>query len=220
MLLGFIFRLHEAYKSGSFVDAINAFKLYVDIDPKKLNHTMLWEIITIIKDTFVGLTDTSSPVKVIENFNNKLNELKNENLKISLFGESFCVTVFDEYDLNNNKAIVSNLSALTWATSLKLFTEVFSPESKYMTVHQAKGLEWDKVIVSLNPNNFDKIKLPIVYSNPEILKEEAADEFVRMYYVACSRARESLYIHLPSGFDQNVITTALNGRNISYEIII
>lgn len=89
-----------------------------------------------------------------------------------------------------------------------------------MTVHQAKGLEWDKVIVSLNPNNFDKIKLPIVYSNPEILKEAAADEFVRMYYVACSRARESLYIHLPSGFDQNVITTALNGRNISYEIII
>ena len=181
---------------------------------------MLWEIIAIIKDTFVGLTDTSSPVKVIENFNNKLNELKNENLKTSLFGESFCVTVFDEYDLNNNKPIVSNLSALTWATSFKLFTEVFSPESKYMTVHQAKGLEWDKVIVSLNPNNFDKIKLPIVYSNPEILKEEAADEFVRMYYVACSRARESLYIHLPSGFDQNVITTALNGRNISYEIII
>ena len=122
--------------------------------------------------------------------------------------------------MNNNKPIVSNLSALTWATSFKLFTEVFSPESKYMTVHQAKGLEWDKVIVSLNPNNFDKIKLPIVYSNPEILKEAAADEFVRMYYVACSRARESLYIHLPSGFDQNVITTALNGRNISYEIII
>lgn len=216
----FIFRLHEAYKSGSFVDALNAFKLYVDIDPMKLNHSMLWGIIAVIKDTFVGLTDTSSPVEVIEKFNNKLNELKNENLKTSLFGETFCVTVFDEYDLNNNKPIVSNLSALTWATSFKLFTEVFSPESKYMTVHQAKGLEWDKVIVSVNPNNFDKIKLPIVYSNPEILKEEAADEFVRMYYVACSRARESLYVHLPSGFDQNVITAALDGRNINYEIII
>jgi len=215
----FIFRLHEAHKSGSFVDALNAFKLYIDIDRKKLNHSMLRQIIAIIRDTFEGLTDTSSPVEVIASFNSKLDDIEHKDLKTSLLGDSFCVSVFDEYDLNNNKSFVSNLSALTWATSFKLFTEVFSPESKYMTVHQAKGLEWDKVIVSVNPNNFDKIKLPAVYSNPEILKEEAADEFVRMYYVACSRARESLYLHLPSGFDQNAIITALNGRNVQYEII-
>lgn len=215
----FIFRLHEAHKSGSFVDALNAFKLYTDIDRKKLNHSMLRKIIAIIRDTFEGLTDTSSPVEVIASFNNKLDEAEYKDLKTALLGDTFCVSVFDEYDLNNNKAFVSNLSALTWATSYKLFTEVFSPESKYMTVHQAKGLEWDKVIVSVNPNNFDKIKLPAVYSNPEILKEEAADEFVRMYYVACSRAREELYIHLPDGFDQNAINTALDGRNVQYEII-
>lgn len=215
----FIFRLHEAHKSGSFVDALNAFKLYTDIDRKKLNHSMLRKIIAIIRDTFEGLTDTSSPVEVIASFNSKLDADEYKDLKTSLLGESFYVSVFDEYDISNNKPFVSNLSALTWATSFKLFTEVFSPESKYMTVHQAKGLEWDKVIVSVNPNNFDKIKLPAVYSNPEILKEEAADEFVRMYYVACSRSRESLYIHLPSGFDQNAINTALNGRNVQYEII-
>lgn len=215
----FIFRLHEAHKSGSFVDALNAFKLYIDIDRKKLNHSMSRQIIAIIRDSFEGLTDTSSPVEVIASFNSKLDELEHKDLKTSLLGDSFYVSVFDEYDLNNNKSFVYSLSSLTWATSYKLFTEVFSPESKYMTVHQAKGLEWDKVIVSVNPNNFDKIKLPAVYSNPEILKEEAADEFVRMYYVACSRAREELYIHLPVGFDQNVINTALNGRNVQYEII-
>lgn len=88
-----------------------------------------------------------------------------------------------------------------------------------MTVHQAKGLEWDEVIVSVSPNNFDKIKLPAVYNKPEILKEAAADEFVRMYYVACSRARDSLYIHLADGFDQNIIDTALKDRNVQYEII-
>ncbi|NBH83982.1 hypothetical protein D7X88_13475 [bacterium C-53] len=27
-----------------------------------------------------------------------------------------------------------------------------------MTVHQAKGLEWDKVIISVTPNKFDKIR--------------------------------------------------------------
>ena len=215
----FIFRLHDAHKNGSFVDALNAFKLYNDIDHKKLNHSMLRKIIEIIRDTFEGLTDISSPVEVIASFNNKLDEVEYNDLKTSLLGETFYVSVFDEYDLNNNKSFVSNLSALTWATSFKLFTEVFSPESKYMTVHQAKGLEWDKVIVSVNPNNFDKIKLSEVYHNPEILKEEATDEFVRMYYVACSRARKSLYIHLPSGFDQNVINTALKDRNVQYEII-
>ena len=31
--------------------------------------------------------------------------------------------------------------------------------SKYMTVHQAKGLEWDKVIVSVTTNRFDKIQI-------------------------------------------------------------
>lgn len=215
----FIFKLHEAYESGSFIDALNAFKLYFDIDKKKLNHFILRQMISIIRATFEGLTDTTSTVHVIEKFNNIINDLKYKDLNTSLFGESFCVNVFDEYDLSNNKTFVSDLLNLTWVTSFKLFTEIFSSESKYMTVHQSKGLEWNKVIVSVNPNKFDKIKLPTVYINPEILKEEAADEFVRMYYVACSRAKESLYIHLPSEFDQNVISIALDGKNIQYEIL-
>lgn len=215
----FIFKLSEAHEKGSFVDALNAFKLYTDIDRRKLSHSIVRQITEIIDDTFKGLTDSSSPVEVITIFNNRLDEIKYNDLKILLLGESFYVPVFDEYDLNNNKPIVSNLTALTWATSFKLFTEVFSPGSKYMTVHQAKGLEWDEVIVSVSPNNFDKIKLPAVYNKPEILKEAAADEFVRMYYVACSRARDSLYIHLADGFDQNIIDTALKDRNVQYEII-
>jgi superfamily I DNA/RNA helicase len=215
----FIFKLSEAYEKGSFVDALNAFKLYTDIDCRKLSHSIVRQITEIIDDTFKGLTDSSSPVEVITIFNNRLDEIKYNDLKVLLLGESFYVPVFDEYDLNNNKPIVSNLTALTWATSFKLFTEVFSPGSKYMTVHQAKGLEWDEVIVSVSPNDFDKIKLPAVYNKPEILKEAAADEFVRMYYVACSRARDSLYIHLADGFDQNIIDTALKDRNVQYEII-
>jgi superfamily I DNA/RNA helicase len=141
----------------------------------------------------------------------------------SILSENFKVIVFDDYDLDsdNRKSVefVNNLSNLTWETSFKLFTEVFSLKSKYMTVHQAKGLEWDSVIVSVMPNNFDKVNLPTVYSDPQILKEEPADEFVRMYYVACSRAKEDLYIHLPDGFDQTIINTALNGKNVDYEII-
>src|SRR5699024_7454851 len=120
----------------------------------------------------------------------------------------------------NDKPIVENLKTLTWSTSFKLFSEVFSPGSKYMTVHQAKGLEWDEVIVSVTPSKrLNKIELTEVYNNPSILREEASDEFVRLYYVACSRARDCLYIHLPDGFDQNIICTALKGWNVQYEII-
>jgi DNA helicase-2/ATP-dependent DNA helicase PcrA len=73
-----------------------------------------------------------------------------------------------------------------------------------MTVRQAKGLEWNKVIVSLIPNKrFDSTDLEQMYSTPQILQETPAEEFTRMYYVACSRAKEELYIHLPD--DANLI---------------
>lgn len=72
-----------------------------------------------------------------------------------------------------------------------------------MTVHQAKGLEWDKVIVSVTPNKFDKINIADLYSNPQLMNENPADEFTRMYYVACSRAKEDLYVHI---LDESLIS--------------
>jgi hypothetical protein len=219
----FILRLYEAHIKGSFASALNALKLYADIDRRKLSLPTVRQIISIAKETFSTLSDSSSTVEVVSSFNMKLSEKYSE-LKSSLLGDEFNVAVFDEYDLTSNtkksKDFIANLTALTWETSYKLFTEVFSPQSKYMTVHQAKGLEWDKVIVSVTPNKFDKIILPAVYSNPLIKAEDAENEFVRMYYVACSRAREELYVHLPAGFEKNLLYTALEGKNIIYEITV
>jgi DNA helicase-2/ATP-dependent DNA helicase PcrA len=104
---------------------------------------------------------------------------------------------------------------------------VFSKDSKYMTVHQAKGLEWKKVIVSVTPSSRnDKTTLLALFSNPKILQETPQDEFTRMYYVACSRATEELYIHLPD--DTHLLTTIETNLNsfrqqhncrLEYEII-
>lgn len=105
---------------------------------------------------------------------------------------------------------------------------MFSAGSKYMTVHQAKGLEWKKVVVSLTPNkasNRDNTTLDAMYNNPCLLEEEAAQEFTRMYYVACSRAEEDLYIHLPNNFPPTTIDTAIrtfiikSKQKIDYKII-
>ena len=216
----FIFHLYEAYINGSFINALNAFKLYVEIDRNKLTLPVVQQIITLTKDTFAVLNNSTSTVSVINLFKANLYNESFSCLRENLLGNDFEISIFDDYDLSNKEKFINDLSALTWETSYKLFNEVFSQNSKYMTVHQAKGLEWDKVIVSVTPNSFDKIKLPAVYSNPQIMKEEAADEFVRIYYVACSRAKDDLYIHLSADFDQSIINSALNGRGVNYEIII
>lgn len=220
----FIFSFHKAYTSGSFIDVYNAFKLYADMDNHKLNVKLLRQIKLLADEIFEGLTDTSSTVAIIEALNSKIKDVKYTLVRVNLFGDNFEVPIFDEYDLTSgskrSERFVNSLRQLTWATSYKLFSEVFSKESCYMTVHQAKGLEWDKVIVSVEPSKTEgkEIKLCDVYSNPQILQETSAEEFVRMYYVACSRAREDLYIHLPSGFDTSLIASAFQKMS-AYEII-
>lgn len=56
------------------------------------------------------------------------------------------------------------MNNLFWNTSYKIFTQVFSENSKYMTVHQAEGLDWDKVIVSVSPDKNDNIDIEDLYS--------------------------------------------------------
>lgn len=57
------------------------------------------------------------------------------------------------------------------------------------------------------------------------MEENAANEFVRMYYVACSRAKEDLYIHIPKKELQGVIKSSLSkfidgsGLLIEYEFV-
>lgn len=220
----FIFSFHKAYTSGSFIDVYNAFKLYADMDSHKLNVKLLRQIKLLADETFEGLTDTSSAVSVIEALNIKIKSVKYALVRTHLLGDNFEVPVFDEYDLSSgskhSEKLVNSLKQLTWATSYKLFSEVFSKESHYMTVHQAKGLEWDKVIVSVEPSREEakETKLCDVYSNPQILQETVAEEFARIYYVACSRAKEDLYIHLPAGFDTSLIAGIFQEAN-AYEVI-
>jgi len=220
----FIFSLYDAYTSGSFIDAYNAFRLYTDIDRRRFNVKLLLQIKSLADETFEGLVDTTSTVTIIEKLNSKINDTKYTLMRISFLGDDFEIPVFDEYDLTSgskrSEKFIKSLRQLNWATSHKLFKEVFSKESHYMTVHQAKGLEWDKVVVSVEPSKSEEKEITLcdIYSNPQILQETSAEEFVRMYYVACSRAREDLYIHLPADFDISLIPKVFRDAS-AYEII-
>ena len=222
-----IFGLWNGYRTGAFIDILKAFSLYLDIDYKKITPKSISLIKKLSGSLFADLnenTTNETTTNVIENFNVQIMDEQYFELK-GVLGADFKIPVFDDADRDDLKA---NVISLNWQTSYKLFTEVFSAGSKYMTVHQAKGLEWEKVVVSLIPNkasNKDNTTLEVMYNNPCLLKEQAAQEFTRMYYVACSRAKEDLYIHLPNDFSLTTIDTAIrtftikSKQKIDYEII-
>lgn len=203
----FIFNLWESYENGSLVDMISALRIYLDIDAKHITPKFIFRFNQMLKSVFNDVANSSITCEVIQMFNNQISSDEYVDLK-ELFKEGISeISVFDEQDRED---LTKNVSSLRWDTSYKLFTEVFSENSKYMTVHQAKGLEWDKVIVSLTPTRRDGINISNVFSLPQLTAESSSNEFVRMYYVACSRAREDLYIHIPSGCTKDIIVSNLD----------
>ena len=203
----FIFNLWESYENGSLVDMISALRIYLDIDAKHITPKFIFRFNQMLKSVFNDVANSSITCDVIQMFNNQISSDEYVDLK-ELFKEGISeISVFDEQDRED---LTKNVSSLRWDTSYKLFTEVFSENSKYMTTHQAKGLEWDKVIVSLTPTRRDGINISNVFSQPQLTAESSSNEFVRMYYVACSRAREDLYIHIPSGCTKDIIVSNLD----------
>ena len=218
----FIFKLWKSFENGSFIDMISALRIYLDIDAQDITPKFIFQFNNMLKEVFKDINNSSITFDVIQKFNNKISSSECIGLK-EVFKEGITeISVFDEQERED---LINNVSALRWDTSYKLFTEVFSENSKYMTAHQAKGLEWDKVIVSLTPTRRDGINLSYVFSQPQLTAENSANEFVRMYYVACSRAREDLYIHIPSGCTKDIIVNNLDayiqntGFKLEYEFL-
>ncbi|MDR1581650.1 MAG: ATP-dependent helicase [Prevotellaceae bacterium] len=219
----FIFWLWEAHQKGSFVDVIKALSLYAKIDKKKFTASVVLQIKELVDKLFETNPVASLTVNKIDEFNAELTNDRYFELRSEILEENeFKITIFTEYD-DRLKPLVSQLN---WETSYKLFTEVFSNNSRYMTVHQAKGFEWDKVIISVVPSSRnDKTDLASVYTSPQLLEETPAEEFTRIYYVACRRAKEDLYIHINGGISKEVIENNLRsyiqktGNKIEYEFI-
>ena len=218
----FIFKLWESFENGSFIDMISALRLYWDIDLQNITPKFIFQFNRMLREVFKDVDNSSITFDIIEKFNRKIFSSEYINLG-ELFKEGITeISVFDEQE---KEELINNVSSLRWDTSYKLFTEVFSENSKYMTVHQAKGLEWDKVVVSLTPTRRDGINISDVFSRPQLTVESNSNEFVRMYYVACSRAKEDLYIHIPSGCTKDTIISNLNtyiqntGYKLEYEFL-
>ena len=205
----FIFLLFDALKIKSVANVLEALKLYFDVNNLITKGLFTANIISklnkFLEELFNKQTATVTTIKVIEEFNrlfqadkyNNLYELLLDSSKNDI--DSFNIACFDDLDRDG---LVKNVSDLEWRTSYILFKNVFFNDSKYMTVHQAKGLEWKKVVVSLEPSKFDNTTFFNMFNNPKITDETAQDEFTRLFYVACSRAEEELYIHLKNNMQE------------------
>lgn len=218
----FIFKLWKSHSTGSFIDVVCALKLVSDIDLIKITPKTIFQLDRLASEVFSNIDSNCYTCEVIKMYNEKIIEGDYSDLRKYIGDSEFAIQIFDEQERD---ILIEAVSNLKWNTSYKLFTEVFSEDSKYMTVHQAKGLEWDKVVISVIPNRFDGITIDKVYSNTALLEENAASEFIRIYYVACSRAKDDLYVHIESGCSQELIDNVLSnynktsGLSIEYEFI-
>lgn len=188
--------------------------MYGGIDKKSLEKFFSISIITklnrFLESLFKDVNNNSKVIEIINDFNKKLLEEDNKEIKDFLSKisnmEDFKVEVFSEED---NQIFINLIIEIEWNTAYALFKDVFSKDSKYMTVHQAKGLEWQKVFVSINTTRGDSTSFVDMFKNSNILFENPSNEFTRIFYVACSRAIEELYIAIDD-VDKPVIQQKLD----------
>ena len=224
----FILMLYAAYQNGSFVDILNAFSLYVK--EKELRRegvftaSAILRIKNLLATIFQGLSDDTLICNVIKKFNTTLAKEEYKDIRNNVLqNEDFAISYISDLD----ESIQPALEKIEWNTARQLFENVFSKDAQYMTVHQAKGREWDTVVVAAIPTiRRDGTDLETTLTNPNILGEDKVAEFVRIFYVACSRAKQDLYIHLPeSGTIKEKIAQCLDmykkaaGCRLDYEFI-
>lgn len=106
-------------------------------------------------------------------------------------------------DENYFEAVYKHIDELTYICAKKIVIELFSENSKYMTVHKSKGKEFNSVLVNLEPfsnrSSVEKEFKPeeiFTSQKPIIENNTIYEEYLRIAYVACSRAINKLYIHI------------------------
>lgn len=210
----FIMYINETYKTRTLNNFFNAIHEYRNIEPKDYKKIFSIRILVklnrFLEEVFGNVNNDSKIIKIIEDFNNALKKSDNEEIKNFLNQvtniEDFEITLFSDDDRETLKNLINNLE---WHTAWVLFKDVFSKNSKYMTVHQAKGLEWKRVFINVFPTRSDSTSFSQIFQENNIRDENSCSEFIRLFYVACSRAKEELFICIEKK-DKDVIEENLN----------
>lgn len=205
-----IISIYKAIKLGNFAGILKELEKIFIIDilkiDKKTKGDELKEILRFI-EMFKTLNESDSYLDIVEKINNfiKTTTLKYID-KLETIGKD---------DERFEEEFHPYLHKLNIKTMKVMFEEVFAEDSKYVTVHKTKGKEYDSILVNLVPIKEERKLESIlnVLENPNIFDKEndSAAEFVRIAYVAFSRAKNNLYIHLKNNIIE--IQTLLNNLN-------
>lgn len=197
--------LEKAYLHKNIPAACQALKDIINAKDIYRNPAMLPVFVTHWKQLVESLDDTSSVVDVFRRINT-LFETEKAVWKANCLIEEG--ELLPENPSDTDEKIYSLLSALQYKTGRTLVNEVFSDDSKYMTVHQAKGREFEKVLVYLAPARSDgKVSYLDMLTSPDTT---ADNEYDRIMYVAMSRAISELGIHVKTLSDFSVVTRSID----------
>jgi len=127
---------------------------------------------------------------------------------INLEAENCGLTILNTFEIMGEddplyEELYFYLNELKYNTLKKMVEEIFVKEGKYVTIHKTKGKEYNSVLVSLETAYYDNSQQIIqAMATPHIFVDEKNQnewkwgEFQRIAYVAFSRAKNNLYIHV------------------------
>lgn len=196
----YIVELEDALKRKCVPSALNLFEKFIDVKE------ILKKYDSIANDKFIKMINLWE--KVFKNIEGTLllkDVIKMINKEFDASGLPIIEhLLYPENDDDDYiEAVYKHVDKLNLAAVRKLVKEVFSEDSKYMTIHRSKGTEHKVVLVNLEPfREESKLFSPVdILCCPEVLSNDAKysetyKEFTRIAYVGCSRAIDKLYIHL------------------------
>lgn len=191
-----IISIYNSIKLGNFGGVLAQLEKIFDIkmlnNLKRVKGNELGEIIKFV-NLFKTFSETMKYKDIIKSINNFI-----ETTSLKSYG------ILELIEQNNefyDKNLHPFLNDLKMNTLKVMYEDVFTEDSKYLTIHKTKGKEYDDVLVNLVPikeetewkNILNVLQSPIIFSDHI---DDKTTEFVRIAYVAFSRARNRLYIHL------------------------
>ena len=191
-----IVNIKEAIQSGDFASILfelsKIFEISLFNQSVKSHNTNEYKEILKIISFFDDINDNMSYYDIIFLLKNKFTSIS-----LKIVNE---LELKNEDDDNYNYQFTPYLYNLTLRTMKMMVYDIFTEDSKYVTIHKTKGKEYDSVLVNMEPLKDERSLGTIidVLCDPKIIDENnyVASEFVRIAYVAFSRAKNNLYIHL------------------------
>ena len=186
------------------------------MDPSKyINHRNLYHILKFIKEK---QTAEQTTLDVVNDFITFMNKEKIFDEKVLELYYSFKMIIENDLTLDNYDKL-----KLAFTPNHPNFAQFYSrsdeivpceneDESDFVTVttvHSAKGLEWDNVIIP----GMAQDSFPRWFPNEDERKKELPNE-VKKFYVACTRSKENLYLTRPKSV---TIKSKKNGQYYTFD---